>query len=49
VVEGSTFSFEYTTAAFTTGIGSLTIDGSGTHLQGSFSDAFGTRQTVLQR
>ena len=49
VVEGPTFSFQFTTAAFTSGIGSLTIDGSGTRLQGSFSDAFGTRQAVLQR
>ena len=49
IVEGRTFSFQFTTAAFTTGSGSLTLDAAGTTLQGSFSDAFGTRAASLQR
>jgi hypothetical protein len=48
-VAGPTFTFQFTTAAFTTGAGSLTLDASQTTLQGSFSDGFGTRGTVLQR
>ncbi len=49
IVSGRTFNFEFTTAAFTAGSGSLTMDSSGTSLQGTFSDGFGTRQALLQR
>ncbi len=49
VVDGVTFDFNFTTAAFTTGSGSLSVDGSGTVLVGTFSDAFGSRPAELRR
>jgi len=48
-VDGPTFTFRYMTAMYIEGTGSLTLDQSQATLQGSFSDALGTRPTVLQR